>query len=150
MNIGSGGSNSTDFDLNITPIIDAFTVLIAFMLASASFLSIGILDAGIAAGGAEATANTAPPPVTIQMNLLPDRSIRFEISGKENSKFSIPPADGTWNLGDAVSRLEALKAKWPTVSALTLTAENTVEYKDVVTVMESARKSHPNVLLGGF
>lgn len=150
MNIGSGGSNSTDFDLNITPIIDAFTVLIAFMLASASFLSIGILDAGIAAGGAEATPNTEPPPVTIQITLQPDRSIRFEVSGKENSKYSVPANDGGWNLGESAKRLEALKAKWPTVNALTLTAENTVEYKDVVTVMESTRKSHPNVLLGGF
>ena len=38
---------SQDFDVNITPIIDSFTVLITFMLASASFLSVGIFDAGI-------------------------------------------------------------------------------------------------------
>jgi biopolymer transport protein ExbD len=44
-----GGGNSQDADINLAPIIDCFTVLIAFMLVSASFLSIGVLDAGIAA-----------------------------------------------------------------------------------------------------
>ena len=34
-----------DFELNITSIIDCFTVLIAFILTSASFISIGIIDA---------------------------------------------------------------------------------------------------------
>ena len=48
-----------DFDLNLAPIIDCMTVLITFMLASASFLSIGILDAGVAAAGATAVTDQA-------------------------------------------------------------------------------------------
>jgi biopolymer transport protein ExbD len=52
---GGGGSPgrkskgaSQDFDLNLAPIIDCITVLIAFILISTSFISIGLLDAGIA------------------------------------------------------------------------------------------------------
>jgi biopolymer transport protein ExbD len=35
-----GGGNGQEVELNITPIIDCFTVLITFLLASASFLSL--------------------------------------------------------------------------------------------------------------
>ena len=43
------GSGGQDFELNLASLIDCFTVLITFLLASASFLSVGILDAGVAA-----------------------------------------------------------------------------------------------------
>ena len=48
MRAASDSKNSLDFELNLAPIIDCFTVLIAFILISASFASINILDAGIA------------------------------------------------------------------------------------------------------
>ena len=43
MSRSRGGS--LDFELNLAPIIDCLVVLITFMLASASFLSISIFDA---------------------------------------------------------------------------------------------------------
>ena len=44
MSANLGNSSGQDVDLNITPIIDCFTVLITFLLASASFLSIGFFE----------------------------------------------------------------------------------------------------------
>ena len=47
-------------------------------------------------------------------------------------------------------KLQALHQQYPTVSAITLTADNSVEYKDVIQIMDSTRKVIPVVLLGGF
>src|SRR3954469_12585388 len=90
---GSGKHQSQDFELNITSIIDTFTVLITFMLASASFLSIGIFDAGISAGGDAATA-TKPPSVNVEVALGHDHSFVVKLSGKVSSSTTVAAKGG--------------------------------------------------------
>jgi biopolymer transport protein ExbD len=148
---GSGGSGSQDFELNLASIIDCFTVLIAFMLASASFLSIGILDAGIAAAGTEASSKKAPPPISIEVELRKDRAIGLKVSGRttQSSTFA-PAAGGAWNLEELSRQLASLRARFPEAEALMLSADEGVEYSDVILAMDAARKSVPAILLGGF
>lgn len=147
---GSRGSQSQDFELNLASIIDCFTVLIAFMLASTAFISIGILDAGVAAAGATATDNSAPPPINISLELGKDKGVSLKVTGKTTINQTIVAKDGNWNLNEVSEKLQGLHQQWPTVSAVTLTADNSIEYKDVVLTMESVRKTIPVVLLGGF
>jgi biopolymer transport protein ExbD len=156
MSFGQGGghgrgSESQDFELNLASIIDCFTVLIAFMLASTAFLSIGILDAGVAAAGNTATDNSAPPPVNLELVVSNTKTMSIKVTGKTNSNFDIAAAkDGTWNLAEMNEKLTGLHQQWPTVNAITLTADNSVEYQDVIKTMDSVRKTIPVVLLGGF
>ena len=56
--LGSSDSQSGDFELNLASMIDCFTVLIAFLLASSSFLSIGALDVSVI--GASAPQDNPP------------------------------------------------------------------------------------------
>jgi len=146
---GGRGNSSQDFELNLASIIDCFTVLIAFMLASASFLSIGILDAGVAAAGATATGET-PPPVNVAVELSRGQKLTVKVTGKSNHTTPLAGKDGQWDHEGLTRTLASIKTQYPKVSALTLTAENDVEYKDVVKVMEVARKTLPAVMLGGF
>lgn len=146
---GKRGDDSQDFELNIASIIDCFTVLIAFMLASASFLAIGILDAGVAAAGA--TANTTKPPsVNLTLQLMPDHKIQLKLNGKANRTNMLAGVSGDWDLAGLTKGLNGLKAQYPDLNAITLTADNTIEYKDVIKTMDTVRKSIPAVLLGGF
>lgn len=141
--MSAGVNSSQDFELNLASIIDCFTVLIAFMLATASFLSIGIMDAGIAASGAESKGNP-PPPVLVTIDLKADHEFTIKTSGKVNQTFQAKTSD------ELTSRLAQIKGQYPTVNAATLTADNTIEYKDVIMAMETTRKTLPAVLLGGF
>jgi biopolymer transport protein ExbD len=152
MNIGSEGQargQSQDFDLNLASIIDCFTVLITFLLATTAFISIGIMDAGVAAAGNTAT-DTAPPPVNISLSLGTAHSINVRVEGKSKSSQSVAEKDSKWDLDGLTQKLQALHQQWPTVNAITLSAENGVEYKDVIQVMDTTRKTIPVVLLGGF
>lgn len=148
----SGKGGSQDFDLNLAPIIDCLVVLIAFMLASATFLSIGILDAGIAAGGAEAKTATLPS-INVELKLEAGYELKLSVSGKVSRKITLSPASSTkpeWNEGAITNELADLKAKYPDLAGLTIEAGNNVEYADVIRVMEISRKTVPNVMLGGF
>jgi biopolymer transport protein ExbD len=157
---GGGGrkgyrhEGSQDFELNIASIIDCFVVLITFMLASATFLSIGILDAGIAAAGATATPGT-PPPVNVVVELKENRDIVVKVTGKQNTTNTFQPRAGKegakdWNYESLTVQLAGVKVNFPSVTGATLMADNKVEYKEVVKSMEVVRKTLPVVLLGGF
>ena len=147
---GGRGSANQDFELNLASIIDCFTVLIAFMLATASFLSIGILDAGVAAAGAQASTSTEPPPVTVTVELKKDRTILVELTGKEQRKETVPQGKDGYDTEALAAQLQAIKSRWPATQAATLQAENDIEYREVIRVMETTRKTLPAVLLGGF
>ncbi len=146
---GGRGGKSQDFELNLASIIDCLTVLIAFLLASASFLSIGILEAGVAAAGDTAKSDT-PPSLNITVELAQNHGIAVKYSGKSTGTENLQAKADAWNYEELTKQLSALKQKHPDVSAVTLSAANDIEYRDVVKTMEVMRKTLPVVLLGGF
>lgn len=147
---GAGhGATSQDFELNLASIIDCFTVLIAFMLASASFIAVGIIDAGVSAAGTTSTGAEAPA-VMVSMELRADHSIELKFSGQLTRQEILAPVGGKWDHDGLTARLKDVATRFPTVKSATLSAENTVAYQDVVQSMEVTRKSLPFVLLGGF
>lgn len=143
------GVVSQDFELNLASIIDCFVVLIAFVLVSTSFVSIGIINTTVEAAAPEA-AEAETPPVRLVVELKADRSLALEVTGKETRKAVLPAKSDGRDYTALEQQLAAVKAKWPTVAAVTLTPDSAVEHREVVKTMESIRKSHPNVLLGGF
>ena len=120
-----------------------------FLLASSAFLSIGILDAGIAAGGST-TPDKAPPSIQLAVDLMPGHRMEIHVTGKINQTITVPAAGQEWDFTKLNAELNAVKAKFPDVSGVTLKAEESIEYGEVVAGMESVRKSIPAVLLGGF
>ncbi len=154
MNSGGGHSGSSqDFDLNLAPIIDCFTVLITFLLISASFLSIGILDAGISAPGAQTESEPQGASVDLTLKITADRGYRIKIEGtqpgsgreSEESIKSAKPLD----LAALAQKLQALHQQYPKVDVLTLAADEAIEYRDIVATLATARKVFPAVLIGG-
>lgn len=146
---GKRGAASQDFELNLASIIDALTVLIAFMLISSSFISIGIIDAGVAAAGSQATSET-PPDVNVLLELNKDKKMVLKVSGKTHQSTTIEPKDGKYDYTQMNQTLSGIKEKWKSVNAVTLIADESIEYREVVATMDSMRKSVPVVLLGGF
>jgi biopolymer transport protein ExbD len=149
MSHGTGGAGSQDFELNLASIIDCFTVLITFMLVSASFLSIGILDAGIAAAGATAVPTT-PPPIQIAVELRKDQSAAVKVTGKTTLNKVVPAKDAIIDQATITEVLAGVTKQYPDVKAVTLSAENQVDYQSVIRTMDSVRKTLPVVVLGGF
>ncbi|HAR42302.1 MAG TPA: hypothetical protein DCS07_06675 [Bdellovibrionales bacterium] len=145
----ANGFDSQDFDLNLAPIIDCFTVLIAFVMISTAFASIGILDAGIAAGGDKAIS-AAIPPVRISVEVLADHRFNLKISGKENREITIPARGDSWDHGVLKIRLDEIKNRFPSVNGAVITAVNSVKYDSVIRTMEQIRTTFPAVMLGGL
>lgn len=147
---GKAGSQSQDFELNLASIIDCFTVLVTFLLASSAFLSIGFLDAGISAGGATTPEDKAPPSVQVTVELQPNHKMEIKVAGKANETIQITSLNNGWDQEKLSAQLGSIKNKWPDVSGVTLKAEESIEYGEVISSMEVIRRTIPAVLLGGF
>jgi biopolymer transport protein ExbD len=142
------GEFEQDFELNIASIIDCFVVLIAFVLVSTSFFSIGIIDAEVA--GASDAAENASENSHVVIELKADHSIVLK-SGMSGEISKRIPADGkAWNFDRMAGTLEALKNGNSELTSAIVVAENSVAYRDVMTSMEVAKGKIAQVNLGGF
>src|SRR5450759_4468663 len=83
MSANLGSSSGQEVELNITPIIDCFTVLITFLLASASFLSIGFFE--VYTPGTTASAQTLEPDVEVVLKVGANQTVEMKLKGKRNS-----------------------------------------------------------------
>lgn len=156
MNVGSEGGGKgkaeIDFDLNLAPIIDCFTVLITFMLVSASFIQISILEASVAAQETSAPPELMPsdPVAMASVEVKATGDLEVKVRGTETTVVPIPKSPDGSHFRALVTELENVKQKFPTIASLTVSAENAVEYKDLVKVMELSRQPFPSIVLGGF
>ena len=135
------GEHEQDFELNIASIIDCFVVLIAFILVSTSFFSIGIIDAEIA--GASDDAAVASNVTHVVIELKADHSIVLKTGSAGQHSTRIAGE----NLAAA---LEKLAAKDPELKSAIVVADNSVSYRDIMASMEVAKGKIAQVNLGGF
>lgn len=151
---GGGGEAAGDFDLNIAPIIDCFTVLIAYMLISASFISLGILDVSVSASGDASTpppAAVIEPPVSmaIQLGLLHKLDIKLTGGPAHlNQTFSLPArGDGEWDTDAIKAKVNEIKLFNPTVAEVNVSAEAPVQYKEMVKIIQVIKSIVPKVFV---
>lgn len=139
-----------DFALNIVPVLDCFTILVAFMLASGTYVAIGALEVSVAAEGPEAAPST-PPPANLTVSVREGGSISFKVEGESPSEQTFPAREGGRSDLAALSQaLAEARTRWPKVKTVTLITGAEVPYQTMVRVLEATRVSHPEIAVGGF
>jgi biopolymer transport protein ExbD len=136
-----------DFELNIASIIDCFTVLITYLLVSASFISIGVLDVS-ALTQRPASDTTPPPAVTLSIALKLNHDVTIQVEGTQDPVLQIPAKDGKVDTASISEQLASSKVKYPDLNDAVLVSAADAEYDDLVRVVESTKKEIPNVMFG--
>jgi biopolymer transport protein ExbD len=121
-------------DLDVTTFLNLMVVLIPFLLITAVFSRITImeLDLPTAAGGPSSTK----PQVMIEVIL---RKGALQIADGRSVALSIPKAGDTHDLKKLSEYLQRLKATYPEKDDATLLVEQDIEYEDMVHVMDAMR-----------
>ena len=145
-----GPSGRLDFEINIVPIIDCLTILMTFILASGAFISLGVLEMGIAGPNSAETEAKKLPEIDLNLRMIGSRDMSLTVSGKIRKTFRIERLEGRWNFEMLSKHLNELMSAYPDVKAVTLLADQEIDYQDIVLAMEATKRSHPEVLLGGF
>ncbi len=142
-----GGSNKQDVELNITPIIDCFTVLITFMLASASFISIGFFEANTPGNTPDPQAKE--PDTEAVLRVKGNHTAELKVKGKQNFtlSFSLNTKEGFTQIDEEFSKLKKSDAL---IGSVLMSAEDEVDYKSVAEVMDHLNQTELPIVVGDF
>ena len=139
---GKKGKKSLDAQINVVPAIDLLSCCITFLLYTAVWTQISRLQVQqLGTGAPEPT--TAEQKQTLLVTLaMGERG--FNLSTSAGSSVDIPTlgrdAEGKirFDLKALGDQLKQLKGSFPDAAAITVQAEDTVSYGDLVQVIDSA------------
>jgi len=130
-------------ELNITAFMNLMVVLVPFLLMTAVFSHITILDLNLPPPGAKDTKQPKKPPyelrITIRKNMLvlSDNQLgliqRIPVKGKEH------------NFAKLKETLKQVKARLPEHTNITILAEQLTSYDDLIRAMDSSRSYRAQV-----
>jgi len=130
-----GGRKPLDTAINLVPFIDLMSVTISFLIMTAVWTQIGRLP--VSGGGTTVTTERPTDPEQVVTLLLTDREVRLSAGGLSFDPMPLV-RDGKQRLDltRLGAKLKELKSQLPEVSAVTLNAEDSVRYEDLVRVID--------------
>jgi len=120
--------------LNLTPMMDVLTVLVVFLLITAVFTSITVMDLNVPTNTGESVSSK--PNFAIEVIV---RKSGLEIANGSSVEAVIPKIDGKYDLKKLSEMLLSLKAQYPKKEDATVLMEPKVEYDYLVQVMDAVR-----------
>lgn len=146
-----GGGDALDLDLNIAPVIDCLTVLITFLLVSASFISIGMISTGAASFSEKAAATTDPRhDVLLSVRMGAQGGWLLRLTGRKVETVSVPAwADGRRDFEGLAGAIQKAREEFPELEEAAVSADPSIEYGDIIRAVETVRRQVPKVYVGG-
>ncbi len=119
--------------LLLVPMIDIFTVLVTFLLMTAVFARITILDLDLPSS---ASASPAKPEFRLEVIV---RKEGLELTNGTDRIAAIPNVDGAYDLKTLTDLALSLKRDYPETDNASVLLEPEVEYDSLVQVMDAIR-----------
>lgn len=123
-------------DLDMTTFMNLMVVLVPFLLMTAVFSRINVVELTLpsAAGGAAATK----PEFRLEVIV---RASGLELSNGEALIAAIPKVDGAYDLATLSKMVVALKQEYPDATDASVLLEPTIEYDHLIQVMDVVRSA---------
>ena len=120
--------------LNLTPMMDIFTVLVVFLLITAVFTRITIMELSVPTSAGGLALNT--PNVAIEVIV---RKAGLEIANGASVQAAIPKKDDQYDMQMLHEMLTRLKALYPEKEDATVLMEPDIEYNYLIQIMDAVR-----------
>ena len=120
--------------LNLTPMMDVLTVLVVFLLITAVFTSITVMDLNVPTNAGASVSNK--PNFAIEVIV---RKAGLEIANGSSVEAAIPKKDNKYDLKKLSEMLIRLKGQYPQKEDATVLMEPKIEYDYMVQVMDTVR-----------
>lgn len=124
-------------EINITAFMNLMVVLVPFLLITAVFSQMSILQLNLPAGQTVEQEEENKPPIVLEVLIYGNR---LEIVDRQTGPLKIVPntAEG-YDYETLVKTLKAVKNRFPDITAITLLLESTTPYDVLVQTMDSVR-----------
>jgi len=138
-----------DDEVNITPVMNLFLVLIPFLLLTAEFVRIAVLELNLpsATAAPQQLPKKNNKPLVLIMVRIEDNQIRIK-APRTNGTVKKNGADYQFEL--LVQELKKLKKSFPSTQEVTVQPTDNIKYDTIVHVMDACRDNgFPNVSISG-
>ena len=124
-----------DADINLTSMIDMFTILVFFLLVHGGFVRLAILELNLPKS--QSTAEAAPPEFQLEITV---RNDGIEIGDRSTGTLSkIEKTGNDYHLDQLSDYLVKVKQQFPEKADATLLLEPDISYETLVAVMDKVR-----------
>ncbi len=145
----SAKSGRGDDEVNITPVMNLFLVLIPFLLLTAEFVRIAVLELNLPSAAAmpQQPKKKSNKPLVLIMLRIEDNQIRIK-APRINGMVKKNGAD--YQFDKLVQELKKLKKSFPDIREVTVQPTDNIKYDTIVHVMDACRDNgFPNVSISG-
>jgi biopolymer transport protein ExbD len=130
-------------ELNITAFMNLMVVLVPFLLMTAVFSHITILDLNLPPPGSQDQTQPKKPPYELRVTI---RAQMLVISDNRAGLIKrIPAKAGEHDFASLKQALKQVKARLPEHSNITILAEQKTRYDDLIRAMDSSRSYRAQV-----
>jgi biopolymer transport protein ExbD len=124
-------------ELMLVPMIDIFTVLVTFLLMTAVFSRLTIMQLQLPS----ATDASAGPPPAFRLEVIV-RKDGFELTDGADRIGSIPKLDGKYDFEALSAKAVSLKRDYPKAEDASVLLERDIEYDYLIQVMDTVRSAY--------
>ena len=121
-------------ELNLVPMIDIFTVLVTFLLMTAVFSRITILQLDLPSSNSSSAGT--PPAFRLEVIV---RHEGFELTNGTKLIATLPKVDGAYDFKALTSMAVALKQEYPDAKDASVLLERDVQYDYLIQAMDAVR-----------
>ncbi|MDZ7289324.1 MAG: biopolymer transporter ExbD [candidate division KSB1 bacterium] len=141
-------------DLRMTPIMNVFLIIVPFLLLTASFVKIAILEMSLPSLSGHDSAPRAAPaseqPKQLVLNTLAIRSNGFELKSPTFNFPFINKRGEQYDFEQLQAHLRQIKNKFPDSEDVVIQPEDVIKYDIMIKVMDRCRESgFPNISISG-
>lgn len=123
-------------EMMLVPMIDIFTVLVTFLLMTAVFSRVTILQLDLPS----ANQSAAPAAPVFRLEVIV-RESGFELTNGETLIAALPKVDGEYDFATLSQLTQQLKRENPHVDDASVLLERTVKYDYLIQVMDTIRSA---------
>lgn len=120
-------------ELDITAFLNLMVILIPFLLITAVFSRLAIVELGMAT-----SAQSETPPESLQLDVVVREDV-FEVRDQHSLIRALPRRAGDAALGELRQVLMRIKARFPEHGSITLLVSPNVSYETLIQVMDHVR-----------
>ncbi len=143
--------NLEGVELDLTPIMNLFMVLIPFLVTMAVFTHIAVININLPPASEASQAEASAPKEEKQIDIsivITDKGFRIAGTGKKLDM--VPKTQGSYNYTRLRTLLKAVKFQYPSQKSVVLVIESNILYNDIVKFMDVCRESQlPDIGLSG-
>lgn len=149
---GGRGGRSSNFELNLVPFIDLMSVLITFLLISAVWTQVSMIQLGASFASPRQDQETPikPPPLEDLVLRLDIKDVGYVLYIGKDVR-AIPKINGEYDQLSLYNDLAKIKQMYPDKGGIKMAIEDAIVYDHVVNAMDLGLRAGfaPELLTGG-